>query len=470
MKTAQNIFKTSFIYFVGQVSTKLISFLLLPIYTNYIQSADYGYYDYSLSLLSVVIPVIFMELWTGTLRFTLEQKDYEMKRKVVNNSAIIAMFCSAVYFILFWTAAFLLKFDLPVYIFIYSIFWMIQLFYLSIARAYGENALYASTGVISVLVNTVVTIATILIMDGAVETLYIGITVSYIVQILLIERKVHVFANFRKEDFDPVLCRNYVRFGIPLSINSVVYWLLEGFNKTIIVARLGESANGIYAIGNKLAGILNLFIGVFLLAWQETVYKIGEEDDKAGIYNSSMNNFIAVVGAGLVVMLPILHVLFPYIIGSGYAQAYGMLPFSLLAIYLNGVFGIIVSFFSAEKKTTLTLCARTTMAITNIVILFATIDVLNIYASLLALCVSNVVGIIINFFLVRRYLALKLDVKAIVLFVVMFTLSSLVYLYQGNLINIIWFVFTVCFYLFVLKDFIRQGITLVMSMLRKKAV
>ena len=46
MKDLWRFIKSSGIYFVGTVLTKLISFLLLPLYTSYISPADYGTYDF----------------------------------------------------------------------------------------------------------------------------------------------------------------------------------------------------------------------------------------------------------------------------------------------------------------------------------------------------------------------------------------------------------------------------------------
>lgn len=77
----KNLFKTSIIYFVGQILSKVMWFILLPLYTHYVSAEDYGYYDLAISLMNVIIPVIFMEIWSGSLRFSLEKDDEEKKLK-----------------------------------------------------------------------------------------------------------------------------------------------------------------------------------------------------------------------------------------------------------------------------------------------------------------------------------------------------------------------------------------------------
>ena len=45
MQEAKRVAKSTVIYLFGSVATKLISFLLLPVHTQYIAPAELGYYD-----------------------------------------------------------------------------------------------------------------------------------------------------------------------------------------------------------------------------------------------------------------------------------------------------------------------------------------------------------------------------------------------------------------------------------------
>lgn len=79
----------------------------------------------------------------------MEKQDECGKSKVINNTMILGMGSLVLYSIIYVVFMSLFPFELPLWIYLYSFFWVIQLFLLSVARVYGKNVLYASSGVIS---------------------------------------------------------------------------------------------------------------------------------------------------------------------------------------------------------------------------------------------------------------------------------------------------------------------------------
>ena len=72
MKNFWKFVKTSGIYFVGTVLQKLITFFLLPIYTAYISPKDMGTYDAAIAYITFLCSVLFLDIWSGIMRFTFE--------------------------------------------------------------------------------------------------------------------------------------------------------------------------------------------------------------------------------------------------------------------------------------------------------------------------------------------------------------------------------------------------------------
>ena len=69
MNHKKRFFKTASIYFLGNVVTKLISFFMLPLYTARLSPASFGYYDVSISVLNLAVPILFFQIWDGVFRF-----------------------------------------------------------------------------------------------------------------------------------------------------------------------------------------------------------------------------------------------------------------------------------------------------------------------------------------------------------------------------------------------------------------
>ena len=84
MKKFWHFAKTSGIYFAGTVLQKIISFFLLPIYTKYINPKDMGTYDVQLAYVTFLCSVLFLNIWSGIMRYTFEYKDEERKKADYN--------------------------------------------------------------------------------------------------------------------------------------------------------------------------------------------------------------------------------------------------------------------------------------------------------------------------------------------------------------------------------------------------
>lgn len=467
MSVSKNLFKSSIIYFIGQVFSKIISFLLLPLYTYYLDPDAYGYYNLTLSILGVVVPVIFMEIWTGTLRYAIERKDEEGKRIIVNNAIIIGLVSLFAYSLLFMICAIIFKFDFPIWIYIYSFMWILQLFILSVARAYGANTLYAVSGVVSVIVNVACTVVAVMITKGNIASLYFGMSVSFLSQVYMVNRKFRIFRHFTFKDFDKDLISSMVHFSLPLCFNSVMYWMMEGFNMMVMSAMLDLTATGIYSAASKIAVALNLVVSVFGLSWQETIFKIEDQEERAAVYNTGVNMMIKVVSVGVVVLLPLIAVLFPYIIGVKFTAAHDLVPLMLLVIFTNALVTLLSSCFAAEKYNRGNLWAKVVSGSVNVIIILTTIQTIGIYGSALGLILGNAAGIVVQILLLKKYITIRPNRIYLLVFIVLFIPSVVIYIRCSLLTNILWFVAVGIFALIYLKDFLFKILKLTVGLRRE---
>ena len=79
MKELKRLITTTGIYFLGTVGTKLISFLLLPLYTAYIIPSQYGQYDVNINYALLFASICFLDIWTGIMKFMFEKKEKEQQ-------------------------------------------------------------------------------------------------------------------------------------------------------------------------------------------------------------------------------------------------------------------------------------------------------------------------------------------------------------------------------------------------------
>ena len=98
MNRKRELVKNTIIISIGKFSTKLVSFLLLPLYTYILSPAEFGEYDL-LNIISIfLIPVITLQMDEGMFRFLIDAKNSDDKSEVFSNTiiftAISTIFCS----------------------------------------------------------------------------------------------------------------------------------------------------------------------------------------------------------------------------------------------------------------------------------------------------------------------------------------------------------------------------------------
>ena len=100
MNLIEKFVKTSAIYLFGKIATYIVSFLMLRYYTSNIVPAEYGQYEYIISIVDVVVPVLFIELWSGILRFGMEG-DYGKKTEVISTAVFMLIPATLLYVLLY---------------------------------------------------------------------------------------------------------------------------------------------------------------------------------------------------------------------------------------------------------------------------------------------------------------------------------------------------------------------------------
>lgn len=83
-KNGIQFIKNTAIFFVGNVLSKLISFVLLPMYTTMIPTDQMGVYDISITLTTMLLSVCYFEIWSAVLRYLYDGKGESDKNKVLN--------------------------------------------------------------------------------------------------------------------------------------------------------------------------------------------------------------------------------------------------------------------------------------------------------------------------------------------------------------------------------------------------
>ncbi len=429
MKTKQ-IIKTMAVFFIGNALSKLISFFLLPLYTNKIDPVQYGNYDLAFSFINLLAPLAFFQIWDGMYRIAFDYKDNEDKKVIISNALGFSVIGIVLYLILFFIINCFFEIFYFEYVLIYGLIYGISYLYSSSTRVYLSNKLFVFSGLISTLTTAIVNIVLISGFHWDVKSIYLSATIGLLVQILIIEFRVGVIRHFKLSHIKANLLRQMVKFSIPLCIATISYWLLSGFTKVIIqYFGGGDYANGIYAVANKFSVFITFVVNVIQFAWNETAYLISieEQAERQKNYESSINIMVIGILFGTAFFCLASKVMFPFMVDSQYYEAIYIVPITIIGTSLNSLASFTGTFFMAEKKTTSIWTTTLIASLVNVVGGYFCTKFFGLLGGVLTLSISFTFLALIRIIIATKMLKIKIKFGKIIIPIITLMFSIISY-------------------------------------------
>ena len=91
MDEHKRLFKNTGVIAIGNMGTKLVSFLLLPFYTALLTTSEYGIIDYMISIALFCVPFVSLLMDESIFRFLIDCKGEDDRKKVITTSIVIVI-------------------------------------------------------------------------------------------------------------------------------------------------------------------------------------------------------------------------------------------------------------------------------------------------------------------------------------------------------------------------------------------
>ena len=426
------------IYFFGNILTKVISFFLIPLYTNLIDPSEYGNYDLVVSILTMIVPIAFFQIWDGIFRFVYDYKNKEDKYGVVSNGLVITLIGIIFYIIVYLIFNMIYNVQHPIYAFIYGISIALHYIYGTVARTFEKNVLYMGSGIINSLINIVLNIVFIASLGMKTEALYISASIGTLVQIIIIEAKLKTLKNIKKNKISKNLIIKMMKFSMPIAITTISYWLLSGFTKVVVTNELGSAENGRFAIANKFSSALTIVVTVFQMSWHEMSFSLADDKNRNRYYDRGINLFSIFVFCGLGVLMPITKIIFPYMVAEEYISALAIIPITYIYTTVNALAGFMSTQLLAEKNSKATFYSTLIAAICNVILSITLTKQFGIIGANIALLIAFLINMIYVIFLLRNKYNINISKYVIIIATSISIISTLIFYIGNNIFNTIY--------------------------------
>ena len=469
MSKKKDLMKNTIIIFCGKVCTQLISFFLLPLYTGYLATKDYGIVDLITTYVTLLVPIITLELEMSIFRYLVDSrgKDKETKKLMSNNFGVL-LIALLIFSILYVIVTSFWKFDFRWLILIDIIICTFSGNFLQISRGMGRTLDYSIscliTGALTIVSNILLIAVFKLGAFGMITSMALanGVGALY----LFIRLKLYKLINFKL--MDKKLIKEMYQYSIPLVPNGVSWWIVNVSDRTIISYVLGTAANGLYAVSNKFPTILSSLLGVFNLSWSESAalhINSPDRDEFFSDISNTVTKLFTSLGVGMIACMPFI---FPLLINSKYNGAFNQIPILVLGAVFNVVVCLYSAVYIAKKMTKQVATVSIIGAIINITINVLFIKYLGLYAASISTAISYFVMMVYRHIDLKKYVNIKYESGLIVKTFLIFTFSIILYYQKNMILNIINLIVVVIYTFIMNKDFLNSGKKLFLSKFGRK--
>lgn len=468
MNKKKQLAKNTLIIFLGKVCTQLISFFLIPLYTAYLATNEYGIVDLVQTYVTLLVPIITMELEMSIFRYLVDSRtDSKNTKKLISNNFYILSFCLSLFIILYLLVICFIDIPFKWIIFVDIIVCVLSGNFLQVARGMGKIIDFSISCILTGLTTVISNIILICFVGLKAEGMIISMALANGLCSLYLFIKLKLYKNIDFKLVDKKLIKDMYKYSLPLVPNGISWWIVNISDRTIISFVLGAGANGLYAISNKFPTIISSLSGVFNLSWSESAALHINSEDRDEFFTDITNTVIKLFTALGIGMLACMPFVFPIMVNKQYADAYNYIPFLVIATVFNVVICLYSQVYLAKKLSKQVATTAILGAIINILVNVVFIKLIGIYAAALSTTVSYFVMMIYRHFDLKKYINIKIETSLIIKSIIMFSITLFVYYYNNMLLNIINLIVVVIYCVLLNKVFLLSTYKTVIGKLKR---
>ena len=406
------LLKNTLIFTLGNIGARMISFLLIPLYTNVLTKSQYGTVDLITTISTVAGPMLTLNIAESVMRFGLD-KDADKEKNTQCGSIVlfIAMIIGLILIPICRHVTEVSEYAMYVYFYVISLS-ASQLFLCDLRGK--ELLLKYSLG--NILQTLMIAILNIMFLAYIIANFIVAVYA-------IIAGKDYKAFSFHNIDLYKL--KEMVRYSVVLIPNTFMWWIMNSSDRVMVTYMVGAAANGIYAVSYKLPTLVSTLTGIFNQAWSYSAIREEGTSDETE-YNNKMFRTLAAIafmmGIGLLLLAkPFLKIY----VSDSYYDAWRYTPFLIIGcVYLTlGTF--MATSYTVHKDSFGYLFSGSFGAVFNILLNFILVPVIGVYGAALATCISYIAVFMFRVFHTRKYIKYDIWYKEFILGSLLMILSAI---------------------------------------------
>lgn len=421
----------------GQLIPKFLTLIILPILTGYLSTEEFGTYDLVLSFASLLIPLMTLQIQQAVFRYLLAAHDPKDKNAYVTNSLLYVFASSAVIMPIVFIALKLFNVNSNSCLIICILFFSETLYALlgQIVRGLGNNVKYSLSVIVYSATNMILIVFLVAMLHWGLIGVILSLSFSYLTADLYLILASGMMKYFGFQYRSGGTLKELLGFSVPIVPSSLALWIVNLSDRLIIINVLGNAANGIYAVANKIPTLYSTAYGIFNLAWTETASKVSDDGNPEEYYTKLFHVLFNFLIGIMLFMITITPFIFKLLVKGDYGAALFQIPILYFGVFFNSFVNFYSGIYIALKRTKQVGISSVAGAVLNVIINILFIKKIGLYAASISTAFSFLIIVLYRAYDLNKIIKIKYKVRTIVIGMIMFLILASIS-YKRNLISI----------------------------------
>jgi O-antigen/teichoic acid export membrane protein len=454
MSKETSLGRLTFLYTLGNITSKVLSFALFFIYTFYLSKEEIGNIDIIVTTASLLIPIITLQIYDATFRFSINQdiEDTIYLKKILSNSFIILIISSLIFSVLYFISDIFIDYNYLLLIYLLILFQSFNTFLQPITRGLGESVIFVLSGIIYSFVFVISSGICIAVLNYGIEGVLISNILAYFISTIVILFRLNLFRFFSISQFNYKQCLQLLQFSFPLIPNTLSWWAIASVNRYVIYYFMGPGPNGLMAIALKLPSILLMVTGIFGMAWTEKAIQTYNSDNRDKYYSEILKKYIIILYSTIMIMIAVSKPFIRFFVEKSYFEVWHYLPILYLAVGFQSLSSFYGTGYISSKNTkgafTTTLYGTITTIISSIIL----VPLMGLLGASISFLLGYFAMFAARLFNTSSYFNITFPFKTYLLLLIVICISILLSITDNGFIQILNVIFSISVGVFLNRD------------------
>ena len=426
-KRNRYLFKNTFIFALSSLSTKLITFFLIPLYTWRLTTAEYGTVDLLFTICNFVYPLLTLNIVEAVFRFSMD-KNADHK-KIIN----LGIICYCICLIFGLPSVIILKsfsdYNNVAWLFYFHLILLSSAqIMLAFLKGQEKLKLFALGNIINTALVAAFSVLFLCVFNFSVKGYFLAYIIANIITSLYCIILGKIKLNFKKEYFDAELYKKMIKYSVVLMPTIFLWWIVNSSDKLMITILISSTANGIYAISYKIPSLLTMIGTIFNQAWMFSAINEVNSSDYKEYTNNIFQNLSMILMTSSVFVLIIVKYLFRFYVSAQFYSAWKYVPYLVIGYIFMTLSTFISTSYNVHKDSKGFLFSALVGALSNILLNFILIPFVGIHGAAIATMISYIIIFLYRFFDTKKYVEIRITVEQCISLILCIAVAALTYL------------------------------------------